>query len=146
MSIAPPRPGCFVRSSCARLHASQVYMPLGRSKSAFRAKAGAAIYSECRAAVCRALWPASTLLYKVWTEQVNNFPVMTEAERSRFMPTIRVRRMLSGKNSRDFGAIGESGFGSANACTVPEIQRASSSNSIIAHFQKNCLPRRNITK
>ena len=50
---------------------------------------------------------------------------MTEAERSRFMPTIRERRMLLGKNSRDFGAIGESGFGSANACTVPEIQRAS---------------------
>ena len=71
---------------------------------------------------------------------------MTEAERSRFMPTIRVRRMLSGKNSRDFGAIGESGFGSANACTVPEIQRSSSGNSIIAHFQKDCLPRRNNSK
>ena len=145
MSVAPPRPGCFVRSSCARLRIASL-MPLGGSKSAFRAKAGAVIYSECRAVVCRALWPAPTLLYKVWTEQVNNFPVTTEAERSRFMPTIRVRRMLLGKNSRDFGANGESGFGSANACTVPEIQRASSSNSIIAHFQKNCLPRRNNSK
>lgn len=145
MSIAPPRLSCFVRSSCARLRIASL-MPLGRSKSAFRAKAGAVIYSERRAVVCRALWSASTLLYKVWTEQVNNFPVTTEAERSRFMPTIRERRMLLGKNSRDFGAIGESGFGSANACAVPEIQRASSSSSIIAHFQKDCLPRRNNSK
>ena len=126
MSIAPPRPGCFVRSPCALfMHRKFICRSADRKVRFARKRVRVVIYRECRAVVCRALWPASTLLYKVWTEQVNNFPVMTEAERIRFMPTIRVRRMLLGKNSRNFGAIGESGFGSAKACTVPEIQRAS---------------------